>query len=97
MVLLLLFDIPESPRFLLRHGKEDQALRILAKYHANGQADDELVQHELQEIKAALAVEQLSKQVTYLDFLRTPANRRRLFVIIVISFGTNWVGNGVVS
>jgi MFS family permease len=97
IVLIILFDMPESPRFLIRHGKEAEALRILSKYHANGSAEDELVHHEMLEIKASLDAELLRKQVSYLDFLRTPANRRRLFVICVISFGTNWVGNGVVS
>lgn len=97
IVLAILFDIPESPRFLMKIGKESEAQRILGKYHANGQEDDPLVQHEIQEIKAALAAEEITQQTSYLDFLRTPANRRRLFVVVFISFGTNWVGNGIVS
>jgi MFS family permease len=97
IVIVLLFDIPESPRFLMAHGHEDRALRILAKSHANGKMDDPLVQHEMQEIKAALAAEQANKQTSYLDFLRTPANRRRLFVVCVIAIGTNIVGNSVIS
>lgn len=97
VVLVLLFDIPESPRFMMRHGRETEALQVLAKHHANGDENDPLVLHEVQEIQAALAAEEANKQTSYLDFIRTPANRRRLFVIVVISFGTNWVGNGVVS
>lgn len=97
IVLLVLFDVPESPRFLMRQGKDEQALQVLAKFHANGRTDDELVVHEMHEIRASLAAEEINKQTSYLDFFRTPANRRRLFVICVISFGTNWVGNGVVS
>jgi hypothetical protein len=81
----------------MRQGKDEQALQVLAKFHANGRTDDELVVHEMHEIKASLAAEEINKQTSYLDFFRTPANRRRLFVICVISFGTNWVGNGVVS
>ncbi|KAH8822939.1 hexose transporter-like protein [Flagelloscypha sp. PMI_526] len=97
IVLLLLFDVPESPRFLMKKGRDKEALNVLAKYHANGKQDDELIQHEFHEIKAALAAEEKARQISYLDFLRTSANRRRLFVILIISFGTNWVGNGVVS
>lgn len=97
VVLALLFDIPESPRFLMRKGKEEEAMRVLAKHHANGRVDDDLVQHEVREIKAALAVEAMNKQTSYMDFFRTPANRRRLFVVCFIAFGTNWVGNGIVS
>lgn len=97
VVLVLLFDIPESPRFMMRQGRETEALKVLAKHHANGDENDPLVLHEMQEIQAALAAEEANKQTSYLDFLRTPANRRRLFVVCFIAFGTNWVGNGIVS
>lgn len=81
----------------MKQGKEAEAIAILAKYHANGLVDDELVQYEIQEIQSALAAEELNKQTSYIDFIRTPANRRRLFIICAISIGTNWLGNGVVS
>ncbi len=97
VVILILIDVPESPRYLIRKGQEDKAVAILAKHHANRRADDKLVLHEVAEIKAALAAEEANKQTSYLDFFRTPANRRRLFVVCVISIGTNWVGNGIVS
>jgi len=38
---------PESPRFLSAVGRTDEAHEILAKYHANGDLDDELVLSEL--------------------------------------------------
>lgn len=97
VVLALLLDMPESPRFLLKQGRADAAHRVLAAHHANGAMDDPLVLHEMQEIRAALDAEKEQSQTSYLDFFRTPANRRRLFVVLVISVGTNWVGNGVVS
>ncbi|KAK9893523.1 general substrate transporter [Cystobasidium minutum MCA 4210] len=97
IVIAASFDIPESPRFLMKKGRTEEAINILAKYHANGSVDDELVQYEILEIQKALEAENLNKQVSYLDFLKTAANRRRLFVICVISIGTNWLGNGVVS
>lgn len=97
VVIGMLFDMPESPRWLMKHGRDEEAHRVLAKHHANGNMDDPLVLHEMQEIRAALEVEKEQQQTSYLDFFKTPANRRRLFVILVISVGTNWVGNGVVS
>ncbi|EKC97194.1 hexose transporter [Trichosporon asahii var. asahii CBS 8904] len=97
VVIAMLFDMPESPRWLMKQGRVDDAHRVLAKHHANGDMDDPLVLHEMQEIRAALEAEKEQQQTSYLDFFKTPANRRRLFVILVISVGTNWVGNGVVS
>lgn len=80
----------------MKKGKEEQALQVLAKYHANGDTDDQLVQWEYHEIQNAIEQER-SVQSSYLDFLKTPGNRRRLAVIVSISVGTNWVGNSLIS
>lgn len=81
----------------MKHGREEEAHKILAKFHANGDMNDELVLHEMVEIRSALELEEANSQTSYLDFFRTPANRRRLFIVCAISIGTNWLGNGVVS
>ena len=77
-------------------GKNEQALNVLARYHANGDSNDELVQWEYHEVQSAIQQEE-SVQSSYLEFLRTAGNRRRLMVIVSISVGTNWVGNSLVS
>ncbi|OWZ80453.1 sugar transporter [Cryptococcus neoformans Tu401-1] len=97
VVLITLLRCPESPRWFISVGRREQALAVLAKYHANGVLDDPLVQWELGEMEAALAQEQLNHQVSYSDFFKTSGNRRRLMVLISLSVGSNWVGNGVIS
>jgi MFS family permease len=52
--LCLVFLLPESPRFLITKGKNEKALNILAKYHANGDRDDPLVRFEYAEMRAAI-------------------------------------------
>ena len=97
VVLVFLLFIPESPRFLIRHGKTEKALQILGKYHANGDTEDELVKYEYHEICHAIELEEENKKTKYLDFVKTPGNRRRLLVLITLATGTNWIGNSIIS
>ncbi len=89
--------MPESPRWLFSVGREAEGHAILAKYHANGDMDDELVLHQVAEIKAALDVAAQAKQVSYLDFFRTKANRKRLFLAVYVGALVQWAGNGLIS
>lgn len=52
--LLLVLLLPESPRWLVSRGKDEQALNILAKYHANGNREDPLVRFEYAEMKVSI-------------------------------------------
>lgn len=97
LVLLITCTAPESPRFLIDHDRNERALQILAKYHANGDESDALVQWEYQEICSAIAKEREMKKTSYLDFFRTKGNRKRLFVLCTLSVATNWAGNGIIS
>ncbi|KAL0576861.1 hypothetical protein V5O48_005126 [Marasmius crinis-equi] len=97
LVTAITITAPESPRFYVKKGDSKRALEILAKYHANGDKDDELVQWEMREIAIALEHEKAGSKMSYVDFLRTGGNRRRLFTVAILGLGANWLGNGVVS
>jgi len=94
----LIWLVPESPRFLINKGKEEQALKTLAYYHASGNQNDPLVQYEFEEIKAAIALDrEVAASVGWTTLFRTPGNRRRMRIIIAIAFFSQWSGNGLVS
>ncbi|WWD05340.1 hypothetical protein V865_003413 [Kwoniella europaea PYCC6329] len=97
LVLIITSTAPESPRFLIKNGKKEQALAVLTRYHANGAEGDPLVQWEYQEIVTALHEEELRPKTSYMDFFKTRGNLLRLATIVSLSWGTNWVGNGLVS
>ncbi|ORY28816.1 hexose transporter [Naematelia encephala] len=96
--LALIFFIPESPRWLVDHGRDEHAIHVLAKYHCNGDSSDPLVAFEYNEIKEANRIErEANKSSTYLSLFRGRGNIRRMRVIIAIAFFSQWSGNGIVS
>ncbi|KAJ1552853.1 hypothetical protein HK405_009779, partial [Cladochytrium tenue] len=57
IVLLTLWALPESPRYLMFKGREEDAARVLAKYHAGGDVDSPLVREQIAEIQASIEEE----------------------------------------
>jgi sugar porter (SP) family MFS transporter len=96
-VIFVLFA-PESPRFLISKGKEAEALRTLAYYHADGNEEDPLVQYEFQEIKAAIEFDRtVAANIGWRSFLSSTGNLKRVRIIVAIAFFSQWSGNGLVS
>ncbi|OLN96874.1 Lactose permease 7 [Colletotrichum chlorophyti] len=90
--------IPESPRYLIANDRLDEALLILAKYHANGDADHPTVKFEYREIRDTIKMEQAAKaHSTYLDFFRSSGNRYRFMVLISLGIFSQWSGNAIIS
>ncbi|KAE9362881.1 general substrate transporter [Stipitochalara longipes BDJ] len=75
--LILLF--PESPRWLIKHGKPEQGLRNLAKLHAYGNEQDPWVRAEFEQIQESIAYDEEHEAKSYKElFTSLPAFRRVL-------------------
>ncbi|GAB1310830.1 hypothetical protein MFIFM68171_01040 [Madurella fahalii] len=96
--LAFIYWVPESPRYLIAKDKHDKALEILAKYHANGDANNATVQFEYREIKETIRLEYETKNnSSYMDFFRTKGNRYRLAILLSLGIFSQWSGNAIIS
>ncbi|KAK1920766.1 general substrate transporter [Papiliotrema laurentii] len=96
--ILLIYALPESPRWLVENGKTEEAARVLTKYHAGGNPNDPLIELELAEIHMAIETDkEINETTSYLTLFRNKANRSRTLIIIAIGFFSQWSGNGLIS
>lgn len=78
-------------------GKEQRALDILAKYHGEGNPDDDVVRYEFNEIRETIELELASRKTRWRELFATPGNRWRSFIMIWCGICKQWSGNGLVS
>lgn len=89
--------MPESPRWLCNKDRHEEALAVFGKWHGEGNSDDDFVQLEFAEVKAAIALDKQSGQNGWADFFKTKGNRKRIIILTAIGFFSQWSGNGLIS
>lgn len=82
-LLVSLIFLPESPRWLVEHGRKDEAAKILDRIHRTKDDPDGIYAHaETVQITAQVEVER-NLPTSYLHIIRTPNLRKRFFCTIL--------------
>lgn len=62
IVIISVWFIPESPRWLIANGRNEEAEAFLVKYHGNGDPNARLVRLEIEEMKEGIRVDGIDKR-----------------------------------
>lgn len=89
--------IPESPRFLISRDRHEEALAVLVKYHAEGDANSEFARAEMAQIQSTIKIELDHSKQSWLDLVRTAGMRRRVIIASLLGLFTQWSGNTLIS
>lgn len=93
---LVLF-LPESPRWLISKDRSEEALEILARYHAEGDRESAFVKAEMAQMTTTHQLELEASKESWMDLLRTVGMRRRALVTMMLGLFTQWSGNTLIS
>jgi MFS family permease len=83
-LLLSLIMLPESPRWLVEHGRKEAAAKILERIHQSPEDPDATYAHaEMAQIAAQVEIER-SLPTGYLHIWRTPSLRKRMICTLLV-------------
>ncbi|TKX24107.1 sugar transporter-like protein 16 [Elsinoe australis] len=89
---VLIMFFPESPRWLIDHGKPEQGLQTLAKLHSHGDVNDAWVRAEYEQIQEAITFEHDHEAKSYMELFRNKSSFRRLLLACAIQASVQMTG-----
>ncbi|XWW92472.1 hypothetical protein V2A60_000395 [Cordyceps javanica] len=95
-LVILVWCLEESPRWPFCNGHRDQALAVLARHHEDGKVTG-FVRAEFWEMNEALLAKEELQKITINALTSSPANRKRLAILVTLASFGQWSGNGLVS
>ena len=90
---------PESPRFLVMHGKVSKARQVIAKYHTVSEDENTpLVDAVIRQIEDSLESDRvLNRQWWNWSVFLTKAARYRFLILIIYACFQSWNGGGIIT
>lgn len=96
LLLVLMLPLPESPRWLARKDRWEEARNVLGLVHGKGDPNHPFVAYELQDIKDMCEFERRHANVTYFD-LFTPQMLNRTMIGVFTQIWSQLCGMNVQS
>lgn len=98
IIVLFVFWLPESPRWLIAQDRHGDAVEVLAKYHGEGSASHPIVKLQLEEMSSQISAEASDKKWwDYHELWNTHSARRRLICVIGMACFGQISGNSLSS
>ncbi|KAK5164820.1 uncharacterized protein LTR77_009484 [Saxophila tyrrhenica] len=88
----LIWFFPESPRWLMDKGREEDALHTLARLHANGNTSDAFVQAEFEEIRLSIQMEHEYEAKSYIELFQSKTSFKRLLIGVALQASGQMTG-----
>ncbi|GES58915.1 MFS sugar transporter [Aspergillus terreus] len=89
---LLIMLFPESPRWLIDHGRHEEGLKTLAKLHAHGNENDPWVVAEYNQIRETITFEHEHEAKSYMELFTSRSSFRRLFLCCALQASVQMTG-----
>ncbi|KAK8214026.1 general substrate transporter [Phyllosticta capitalensis] len=96
MLICGILFFPESPRHLIEHDREEEAMQVLRKLHYNGQ-NDEWIQQEFREIIMTVSAEKAITAPGWRIMFTVPQWRTRLMHATLVQVFTQFTGINVIN
>lgn len=96
-VLILIWFVPESPRWLISRDRTEEALKVLADYHGEGDVNAPIVQLQYKQIIEERNAADPGHWWDYRELVSSRSARYRTMLVVCTAFFGQWSGNNVIS
>ncbi|KAK9465553.1 general substrate transporter [Lipomyces arxii] len=92
-VAAFIFTLPESPRWLIKKGRNEEGLKVMAKLHCNGNTEDPFVMVEYALIQEDVEKERINAKVPWYTLIfGTKSNFRRILMAVSLQASVQMTG-----